>query len=65
MTGREQLRFLGRAHGLAGTALERAVSDALERVDLAASADRRTATYSGGMRQRLGIAGTLVHRPPS
>ena len=64
MTGREQLRFLGRAHGLAGTALDRAVSDALERVDLAASADRRTATYSGGMRQRLGIAGTLVHRPP-
>ena len=64
MTGREQLRFLGRAHGLAGSALDRAVGEALERVDLGAAADRRTGTYSGGMRQRLGIAGTLVHRPP-
>jgi ABC-2 type transport system ATP-binding protein len=64
MTGREQLRFLGQAHGLAGTELERAVGAALARVDLADAADRRTATYSGGMRQRLGIAGTLVHRPP-
>jgi ABC-2 type transport system ATP-binding protein len=64
MTGREQLRFLGRAHGLEGATLDRAVAEALERVDLEAAADRRTGTYSGGMRQRLGIAGTLVHRPP-
>ena len=64
MTGREQLRFLGHAHGLQGPELERAVGEALERVDLGAAADRRTGTYSGGMRQRLGIAGTLVHRPP-
>jgi ABC-2 type transport system ATP-binding protein len=64
MTGREQLRFLGQAHALAGAELEGAVSEALERVDLSEAADRRTGTYSGGMRQRLGIAGTLVHRPP-
>src|SRR5690242_18679548 len=64
MTGREQLRFLGHAHGLQGPELERAVDEALERVDLGTAADRRTGTYSGGMRQRLGIAGTLVHRPP-
>jgi ABC-2 type transport system ATP-binding protein len=64
MTGREQLTMLGRLHGLDGVALTRAVSDALARVDLAAAADRRAATYSGGMRQRLGIAGALVHRPP-
>ena len=64
MTGREQLSMLGRLHGLGGDALSRAVAAALERVDLADAADRRTATYSGGMRQRLGIAGALVHRPP-
>ncbi len=64
MTGREQLAMLGRLHGLEGDALARAVALALERVGLADAADRRTGTYSGGMRQRLGIAGALVHRPP-
>ncbi len=64
MTGREQLTMLGRLHGLEGASLASAVSSALARVDLAAAADRRAGTYSGGMRQRLGIAGALVHRPP-
>jgi ABC-2 type transport system ATP-binding protein len=64
MTGREQLRLLGRLHGMRGAALELAVGDALARLDLVAAADRRAGTYSGGMRQRLGIAGALVHRPP-
>jgi ABC-2 type transport system ATP-binding protein len=64
MTGREQVAMLGRLHGLEGDALDRAVDDALRRVDLDVAAGRRTGTYSGGMRQRLGIAGALVHRPP-
>ncbi len=64
MTGREQLAMLGRLHGLRGDMLSHAVTEALARVDLADAADRRTGTYSGGMRQRLGIAGALVHRPP-
>ena len=64
MTGREHVRLLGRLHGLAGPALETAVDDALERVDLVDAADRSSGTYSGGMRQRLGIAGALVHHPP-
>jgi ABC-2 type transport system ATP-binding protein len=64
MTGREQLRMLGRLHGLGGDQLEHAISEVLARVDLADAADRRSGTYSGGMRQRLGIAGALVHRPP-
>jgi ABC-2 type transport system ATP-binding protein len=63
MTGREQLRMLGRLHGLAGAVLEASVDQALRRLDLTGAADRRAATYSGGMRQRLGIAGALVHRP--
>jgi ABC-2 type transport system ATP-binding protein len=64
MTGREQLRLIGRLHGLDGPALERAIDEALQRVDLRGAADRRTGGYSGGMRQRLGIAGALVHHPP-
>ncbi len=64
MTGREQLRLLGQLHGLDGPELRHAIDEVLERVDLTAAADRRVGAYSGGMRQRLGIAGALVHRPP-
>jgi ABC-2 type transport system ATP-binding protein len=64
MTGREQLRLVGQLHGLTGRALEASIDDALGRVALRDAADRRAGGYSGGMRQRLGIAGTLVHRPP-
>ncbi|MHB8960697.1 MAG: ATP-binding cassette domain-containing protein [Candidatus Limnocylindrales bacterium] len=64
MTGREQLRLVGQLHGMSGAALETAIDDALGRVALRDAADRRAGAYSGGMRQRLGIAGALVHRPP-
>lgn len=64
MTGREQLRLVGQLHGLTGPVLDGAIEDALRRVDLLEAADRRAGGYSGGMRQRLGIAGSLVHRPP-
>jgi ABC-2 type transport system ATP-binding protein len=64
MTGREQLRLVGQLHGMSGAALEAAIDDALGRVALREAADRRAGAYSGGMRQRLGIAGALVHRPP-
>jgi len=64
MTGREQLRLVGQLHGLGGPVLETAIDDVLGRVALRDAADRRAGAYSGGMRQRLGIAGALVHRPP-
>jgi ABC-2 type transport system ATP-binding protein len=64
MTGREQLRLVGRLHGLDGSPLEAAIEEALGRVGLRDAADRRAGGYSGGMRQRLGIAGALVHKPP-
>ena len=39
------------------------IGSLLDRVGIADAADRRTSTYSGGMRQRLGIAQALVGRP--
>jgi ABC-2 type transport system ATP-binding protein len=63
MTGRETLQFV------ASLAHDETARDAgwiervLARVGLETSASRRTATYSGGMRQRLGIAQALVTRP--
>ena len=43
--------------------IERRIDEALERTGITDAADRPTGTYSGGMRQRLGIAQALIGRP--
>jgi ABC-2 type transport system ATP-binding protein len=63
MTGRELLELIGRLHGLSGPELRARVGEMLERTGLTAAAGRRIGGYSGGMRQRLGIAQALIHRP--
>ena len=61
MTGREFVRMMGRLRGVG--ALETAVDRAIELVDLAEAQHRPMGTYSRGMRQRMRLAGTLVHDP--
>jgi ABC-2 type transport system ATP-binding protein len=63
MKGRELLELVGRLHGLGGAELRTRVAGMLERTGLAGAAERRIGGYSGGMRQRLGIAQALVHAP--
>jgi ABC-2 type transport system ATP-binding protein len=63
MKGRELLELVGRLHGLAGSELRARVGEMLARVGLVEAAGRRIGGYSGGMRQRLGIAQALLHRP--
>ena len=46
-----------------GAALESRTAEVMAQVGLTEAAGRRVATYSGGMRQRLGIAQALVNRP--
>jgi len=62
-TGREFLRFLAAMKGLPKPVARQRVDEVLELVGLEVVADRTTATYSGGMRQRLGIAQALLNRP--
>jgi ABC-2 type transport system ATP-binding protein len=63
MTGRELLELVGRLHGLAGSELRSRVDEMLARTGLTGAAQRRIGGYSGGMRQRLGIAQALLNRP--
>jgi len=63
MKGRELLELVGRLYGLGGAELRTRVAGMLERTGLAGAAERRIGGYSGGMRQRLGIAQALVHAP--
>ena len=59
MTGRELMAFHARLKGES----RRDNAALLERVGIAHAADRRVATYSKGMRQRLGIAQALIGAP--
>ncbi len=64
LTGRENIRLIGRFAGLTGEAVRRIGDDLLERFSLTDAADRVAKTYSGGMRRRLDLAVSLVATPP-
>ena len=63
MRGRELLDLVGQLIGLDGRVLRGRVATMLERTGLTSVADRRIGGYSGGMRQRLGIAQALLNEP--
>lgn len=60
LTGRENLDIIRRILGLPKAEVE----DALELVGLTEFGDRLAKKYSLGMKQRLGLAGALLGRPP-
>lgn len=64
LTGRENLTFFARLHGLDGAARRQRVERLLEQVELTNDADRRFGDFSSGMRQRLAIARALLADPP-
>jgi len=62
LTGRENLVLVARLRRQHRPA--RIAAELLERFQLVDAADRRAATYSGGMRRRLDIAMSLIGDPP-
>ncbi len=62
LTGRENLVLMARLRRVSDAA--RIADDLLTRFQLTDAADRRVATYSGGMRRRLDIAMSLIGSPP-
>jgi ABC-2 type transport system ATP-binding protein len=64
LTGRENLRLVGRLAHLPRRTIAPRADELLDRFGLSDAADRPARTYSGGMRRRLDLAAALVHRPP-
>ena len=64
LTGRENLRLIGQLTHLRRSTIVPRANELLGRFDLEEAADRPVRTYSGGMRRRLDLAASLVHRPP-
>ncbi|WP_300605615.1 ABC transporter ATP-binding protein [Trebonia sp.] len=64
LTGRENLRLIGRLAQLPRAEFRPCADQLLTRFGLAVAASRPVRTYSGGMRRRLDVAAALVARPP-
>ena len=62
-TGRELLELQCGLYGITGADAKARAEELLELLGLTDAADRRTKTYSGGMKRRLDLASALVHSP--
>jgi ABC-2 type transport system ATP-binding protein len=60
LSAKANLRYTGRLAGIAAPELEKRIDNSLARVRLDDVADHKVATYSRGMRQRLGLAEILM-----
>jgi ABC-2 type transport system ATP-binding protein len=64
LTGLENLEMIGRLYHLSARDAKRRALELLVQFDLVDAASRIAKTYSGGMRRRLDLAGSLVALPP-
>jgi ABC-2 type transport system ATP-binding protein len=62
-TGRGELVLQGRLYGMDKTTAQARAQDVLAALELEDAADRKIATYSGGMKRRLDVGLGIVHRP--
>ncbi len=63
MTGREHLDYYARLHGMDAEARSARIEEVLEDVGMEGRADKRTKTYSHGMKQRICIGQAILHKP--
>lgn len=63
LSAAENVAFFASLHGIGGGELRRRVTEALDRVGLAAESKQASRKFSGGMKRRLNLAMGLVHRP--
>ncbi|MCI1774120.1 MAG: ABC transporter ATP-binding protein [Paenibacillus lautus] len=63
LTAHENLAFFGGIYGLRGTELRRQITETLQFVGLTDQAHKRPSKFSGGMKRRLNIACSIIHRP--
>lgn len=64
MSVRDFLFFIGAMRQLEGKKLKEAVVDAVNDLELSSVLDRRIAALSKGFKRRVGLAQSILHRPP-
>jgi sodium transport system ATP-binding protein len=63
LTGRENIEYYGRLHGIEEPTLARRVDALVERLELGAIAGRKAKGFSQGERTKIALARALVHDP--
>lgn len=62
-TGRDFLRYMAAIKGINKADAENRINELLKIVNLEDAADRKMKSYSGGMKQRIGIAQAVLNNP--
>lgn len=63
MTALENLVYIARLNGLAEKEIRKRAIEVMEIVGLSSAMNKRTSTFSRGMKQRLGLADVLIKQP--
>lgn len=63
LTAREFLEMCGQLNGMQKEQIKKRADEILAFVGLEAAMHKKTSTFSGGMKQRLGIAQAIFHKP--
>lgn len=63
LTGRENIAYFGRLNGMNEDDITNRINEIASKLDMHSFLDRRSETYSTGMKQKTSIARAVVHRP--
>lgn len=63
LSGRENIQYFARLHGMTEGQIKRKIEELTELLDMDSFLDRRSETYSTGMKQKTAIARAVVHDP--
>ncbi|MCG2430636.1 ABC transporter ATP-binding protein [Aequorivita xiaoshiensis] len=63
LTAYENLEYFGSMYGINGGALKKSIQHHLEIMGLSKFANKKTATFSGGMKRRVNLIAGILHQP--